>query len=91
MPPASTRPRPTCRCGAARRSRAATRGRILLGRRVVIPGDNPTNAIDAAAGFVSTAADIARFFAQLSPNARTQRAVGREPARDDAPPLAQSA
>ena len=45
-------------------------GRILLGRRVVIPGDNPTHAIVAAGGFVSTAADIARFFAQLSPNAR---------------------
>jgi len=45
-------------------------GRILLGRRVVIPGDNPTHAIAPAGGFVSTAADIARFFAQLSPNAR---------------------
>ena len=45
-------------------------GRILLGRRVVIPGDNPTHAIAPAGGFVSTAADIARFFAQLSPTAR---------------------
>jgi CubicO group peptidase (beta-lactamase class C family) len=45
-------------------------GRILLGRRVVIPGDNPTRAIAPAGGFVSTAADIARFFAQLSPTAR---------------------
>ena len=45
-------------------------GRILLGRRVVIPGDNPTHAIAPAGGFVSTAGDIARFFAQLSPNAR---------------------
>ena len=45
-------------------------GRILLGRRVVIPGENPTNALTAAAGFVSTAADIACFFAQLSPTAR---------------------
>jgi hypothetical protein len=45
-------------------------GRLLLGRRVVIPGDNPTHAIGPAGGFVSTAADIARFFAQLSPNAR---------------------
>ena len=46
-------------------------GRILLGRRLVIPGDNPCHAIDAAGGFVSTAADIARYFAQLSPNARS--------------------
>src|SRR3954454_18770308 len=45
-------------------------GRILLGRRLVIPGDNRANAIDAAGGFVSTASDIARYFAQLSPRAR---------------------
>ncbi len=43
---------------------------MLLGRRVVIPGDNPTHAIAAAAGLVATAADTARFFAQLAPNAR---------------------
>lgn len=46
-------------------------GRITLGRRVVIPGDNPTNALAAAAGFVSTASDVARYFAQLAPNAKT--------------------
>jgi CubicO group peptidase (beta-lactamase class C family) len=46
-------------------------GRMLLGRRVIIPGDNPTNGLMAAAGFVSTAPDIARYFAQLSPKART--------------------
>ena len=40
------------------------------GRRLVIPGDNSANAITAAAGFVATAADTARFFAQLAPNAR---------------------
>ena len=45
-------------------------GRILLGRRLVIPGDNPCNAIAPAGGIVSTAADVARFFAQLSPGAR---------------------
>jgi CubicO group peptidase (beta-lactamase class C family) len=45
-------------------------GRMLLGRRVVIPGDNPTHAIAPAGGFVSTASDIARFFAQLAPTAR---------------------
>jgi CubicO group peptidase (beta-lactamase class C family) len=46
-------------------------GRILTGQRHVIPGDNPTNGLIAAAGFVSTAGDIARFFSQLSPAART--------------------
>ena len=43
--------------------------KLPLGRRVVIPGNNPTNAIAAAGGFVSTAADLARFFAQLDPAA----------------------
>ncbi|HLZ02686.1 MAG TPA: serine hydrolase domain-containing protein [Bradyrhizobium sp.] len=41
------------------------------GRRFVIPGDNPANAMNSAAGFVATAADTARFFAQLAPNAKT--------------------
>ena len=45
-------------------------GRTLLGRRLVIPGDFSTHAIEPAAGFVSTARDLARFFAQLSPAAR---------------------
>lgn len=44
-------------------------GREPLGRRVVIPGDNPANAITPAGGVVSTAADMARFYAQLSPRA----------------------
>jgi CubicO group peptidase (beta-lactamase class C family) len=43
--------------------------KLPLGRRVVIPGDNSAHAIASAAGFVSTAADTARFFAQLAPNA----------------------
>ncbi|MGD0188468.1 MAG: serine hydrolase domain-containing protein [Roseiarcus sp.] len=43
---------------------------IVLGRRLVIPGDNAVNAIAPACGFVSTAADCARFFAQLAPNAK---------------------
>jgi len=41
-----------------------------LGRRVRIPGNTPTRALASATGFVSTAADLARFFAQLSPTAR---------------------
>lgn len=40
------------------------------GRRFVIPGDNATHALAPATGFVATAADVARFFAQLAPNAR---------------------
>ncbi|MGO4674065.1 serine hydrolase domain-containing protein [Bosea sp. 2YAB26] len=43
--------------------------RMPLGRRVVIPGDNPGHAMTSAAGFVATAADVARYFAQLSPQA----------------------
>jgi CubicO group peptidase (beta-lactamase class C family) len=45
-------------------------GKMLLGRRVIFPGDQPTNALAPATGFVSTAADLVRFFGQLSPNAR---------------------
>lgn len=41
-----------------------------LGRRIVIPGDYRENAIAPAGGFVSTAADTALFFNQLSPTAR---------------------
>jgi hypothetical protein len=44
--------------------------RLPVGRRLVIPGDNRLNAIMPAGGFVSTAADTARFFAQLAPNAK---------------------
>jgi CubicO group peptidase (beta-lactamase class C family) len=44
--------------------------RLPVGRRFVIPGDNPANAMTPATGFVSTAADVARFFAQLAVNAR---------------------
>ena len=45
-------------------------GRLPLGRRVVIPSNNPTNALAAATGFVSTAGDLAKFFAALDPAAR---------------------
>ncbi|MEP7101565.1 MAG: serine hydrolase domain-containing protein, partial [Burkholderiales bacterium] len=44
--------------------------KLPLGRRVVIPGDNPTNALAAATGFVSTAGDLARFFASLAPDSK---------------------
>jgi CubicO group peptidase (beta-lactamase class C family) len=45
-------------------------GKLVLGRRLIIPGDFSTNAVAPAGGFVSTAADLARWFAQLSPEAR---------------------
>ena len=44
--------------------------KLPLGRRLVIPGDNPTNALAPATGFVSTAQDLARWFAQLDPAAQ---------------------
>jgi CubicO group peptidase (beta-lactamase class C family) len=44
--------------------------KVPLGERCVIPGDNPAQAMASAAGFVATAGDTARFFAQLAPNAR---------------------
>jgi CubicO group peptidase (beta-lactamase class C family) len=58
---------------AARQGTPFARGhspRLPVGRRLVIPGENRVNAITPAAGFVSTAADVARFFAQLAPNAK---------------------
>jgi CubicO group peptidase (beta-lactamase class C family) len=45
-------------------------GKALLGRRVVIPGENRTHALASATGFVSTAADLARHFNLLHPAAR---------------------
>lgn len=59
-------------------------GKALLGRRLVFPGDTPTHALASATGFVSTAADMARFFGQLSPLAEASvlsRASRREMVR----------
>lgn len=44
-------------------------GRLLLGRRVVVPGHQSTQAIAPAGGFVATASDVAAFYAQLLPDA----------------------
>lgn len=44
--------------------------KMVPGRRLIVPGDNPTRALAPATGFVSTAADLVRFYAQLSPTAR---------------------
>jgi CubicO group peptidase (beta-lactamase class C family) len=43
--------------------------KALLGRRLVFHGDQATNALAPATGYVSTAADLCRFFGQLSPSA----------------------
>ncbi len=43
---------------------------LPLGTRFVIPADNPTHALAAATGFVSTAGDLVRFFATLDPDSR---------------------
>jgi len=48
-------------------------GHWLSGQRRTVPGDESTNAIGPAGGFVSTVGDLVRFFAQLDPNA--QRSV----------------
>ncbi len=49
---------------------AAGHGGLLpAGRRFPIPGRNPTAALAAATGFVSTACDLARFFGSLDPAA----------------------
>lgn len=44
-------------------------GKWPLGRRAVIPGENPCHAVTPAAGFVSTAGDLVRFLSRLSPEA----------------------
>ena len=44
-------------------------GELLLGKRLVILGDYSENAVAPAGGFVSTASDLAKYFAQLAPNA----------------------
>jgi hypothetical protein len=43
-------------------------GKALLGRRQLVPGNYQLNALTPAAGFVTTAADLARSFTQRSPN-----------------------
>ena len=72
-------------------------GKALLGRRLVFPGDQSTHALASATGFVSTAADLARFFGQLSPGAATsvlsvasRREMSRQQWKDLWSPLAQS-
>lgn len=42
-----------------------------FGKRLVVPGDGTCDGMAAAAGFAATAGDVARFFAQLAPDAPT--------------------
>jgi CubicO group peptidase (beta-lactamase class C family) len=44
--------------------------RLLTGQHLVIPGDYPLRALAPAGGFVSTASDLARYYAQLAPEAK---------------------
>ena len=44
--------------------------KLLLGERVLFPGDYSGNAIAPAGGFIATASDLCRYFAQLSPRAK---------------------
>lgn len=46
--------------------------RLPLGRRLVVPGDNPAHAMAAATGFVSTARDLALFFSGLDPRSESR-------------------
>jgi D-alanyl-D-alanine carboxypeptidase len=43
--------------------------KLPLAQRVAVPGENDTRALAAATGFVSTASDLARFYASLTPGA----------------------
>ncbi|HVL59421.1 MAG TPA: serine hydrolase domain-containing protein, partial [Burkholderiaceae bacterium] len=43
---------------------------LPLGRRLVVPNDDSLRALVPAGGVVSTAADLVRFFASLSPGAK---------------------
>jgi CubicO group peptidase (beta-lactamase class C family) len=63
---------------------------LPAGKRLVIPGDNPAHAMAAAAGFVSTATDTARFFGQLAPNAKRSVISGLKLQGNDAKTMAQS-
>jgi len=70
-------------------------GKTLLGRRLVFPGDQPTHALAAATGFVSTAGDLAKFFSRLAPAAKpsflkpaSRREMSRPQWRDPYSPLA---
>lgn len=43
--------------------------KLPLGRRPIVPGDNPTHALAPATGFLASAGHLVRFFASLDPAA----------------------
>ena len=43
--------------------------RLPLGKRPIVPGDNPTHALASATGFAASAGHLVRFFASLDPAA----------------------
>lgn len=53
--------------------------RLHIGQHLVIPGDEPLDALAPAGGFVSTASDLVHYFAQLAPDAK--RSVLSVPSR----------
>lgn len=46
-------------------------GKLLVGRRLGVQATMSTRALASATGFISTASDLARFYASLSPTARS--------------------
>lgn len=63
-------PRTTVRPGRSTPMASGHTRKLSDGHRLVVPGDNPTHALAPATGFVSTAGDLARFYAQLAPEAK---------------------
>ena len=66
-------------------------GRILLGRRLVIPGDNPTQRDRRRRAASSAPPPTSRASSRSFRPTRARACSRRQPARDDAPALAQSA
>jgi CubicO group peptidase (beta-lactamase class C family) len=61
---------PDAPIGGPARLASGHSGKLPVGHRLVIGGWKPTRGLAAATGFVSTARDLLRFFAQLDPGAR---------------------
>lgn len=55
--------------GAKLKTSRGHSSKLALGERMVIPADNCTDALASATGFLSTAGDLAQFYATLDPAA----------------------
>jgi D-alanyl-D-alanine carboxypeptidase len=62
--------------------------KLPYGKRFVVRGDNPANAIAAAGGYASTARDLVRFLRVARSGGGASGDCTFEPPGDDAPPLA---